>query len=104
MDRTARSVLVGAGAGVVATIVMSVVMVALQKIGLMRHQPPKMVTDRVLEKADLHDDADEGSKSALATVAHVGFGAAVGAAYAPLTGPLVVARPATGVAFATAVW
>ncbi|MDP8976631.1 MAG: DUF1440 domain-containing protein [Actinomycetota bacterium] len=86
----------GAAAGLVATLPMSAVMFAVQRLGPVGELDPEIITETGLEAAGL--EASEPTQNLLSSVAHLGFGAGVGALYgllrprlrgAPLlTGPL----------------
>lgn len=90
----------GAGSGVAATVVMSAVMLAAGRLGLVGRQPPEAVVRRA---GDLVGAEPRGRTAALlASAAHLGFGASVGAAYALL--PLRRPGAAPGVLTALAVW
>lgn len=69
----------GAMAGAMATVPMSAVMLAAGKLGLMGRQPPKAVAEKGLEAAGVQPD--EEVKDTLASLSHIVFGAAAGAAY-----------------------
>ena len=88
----------GALAGAVATVPMSAVMLALRK--QMGEQPPDVITTHAAHA--LGAEPTEGQADALASVAHLAFGAAAGAAYAvlPAWGP----APLRGVATGLAIW
>ncbi len=74
-----RAALGGAVAGAVATIPMSAVMFAADKMGLMGRHPPEVITTTGLEAAGGHP-RDE-TKAATAIVGHVAFGAAAGVVF-----------------------
>lgn len=75
----------GAVAGAVATIAMSVPMLAATRLGLIQEQAPQRITDRLLSRFRLADDVrDESSREALAAANHVAFGAVGGAGFALL--------------------
>jgi len=86
----------GAGAGLVATIPMSAVMFAAQRLGPVDELDPEIITEAGLEAAPAQPA--KTTQKLLSTMAHLGFGAGVGALYglvsprlprAPLlTGPL----------------
>ena len=72
----------GAAAGAVATAAMSALMLAAGRAGLVPRQPPEAIVRRV---GALSGGEPRGRLAdALAAVAHLGFGAATGAAYALL--------------------
>ena len=98
-----RDVLVGAVAGTAATAPMSAVMLAAGKLGLMGEQPPEAITKEAV--GELTGVEPGGATSdALASLAHLGFGAASGALFAALPRPQQVPAPAAGAAFALAIW
>lgn len=86
----------GATAGVVATTAMSALMLAVGRAGFMGRQPPEAVVRRAGALADAEPQGRVAD--ALATVAHVAFGAATGAAYAllPRSGRPVLRGVAVG--------
>ena len=75
----------GALAGLVATLPMTAVMVALRAALPRREQyalPPREITLEVADKAGIEPERlPESARHAATTVAHYGFGAAAGAAY-----------------------
>ncbi len=71
----------GFASGLAATAVMSAVMVAAQKTGLLGQMPPQKISDRFLEFARVRRGTSKGTRRALATVAHFGFGGACGALF-----------------------
>jgi hypothetical protein len=90
----------GAAAGTVATAAMSALMLAAGRVGVMGRQPPEAI---VRQAGALAAAEPRGRLAdALATVAHVAFGAGSGAAYALL--PPTRRPVARGVAVATGVW
>jgi hypothetical protein len=90
MRRSVRRLADGAAAGVVATAVMSLVMFARQRLRGVGTLEPKVITEAALAAADVH--ASEGTENVLSTVAHVGYGASMGALYG-LLAPAVPAPP-----------
>ncbi len=90
----------GAAAGVVATAAMSALMLAAGRAGLMGRQPP----EAIVRRAGALTAAEPRGRlaDALATVAHLGFGAGTGAAYALL--PPTRRPAARGAAAGTAVY
>lgn len=94
----------GAGAGLVATVVMSAVMLAADKLGATPQPPPQRITDHLLHRAGSRPPPP--LRRALGTAAHVGFGVGAGAAYAALQGSGRLPGPptASGVGYALGVW
>jgi hypothetical protein len=72
----------GAAAGTLATAAMSALMLAAGRAGLMGRQPP----EAIVRQAGARTAGEPRGRlaDALATVAHLGFGAGTGAAYALL--------------------
>ncbi len=111
---TLPRLLVGGLAGLTATVPMTLVMLALYR-GLPKSEqyalPQVEIIDAVADQAGGHDDRDAASPpepgkplDTVAVLAHFGYGAASGAAYAALTPP-GAARPALrGLAFGLALW
>ena len=94
----------GIVAGVIGTVPMTAAMFTAQKLGLLGKMPPAKITDELLAQADI--PASRPQRRVLTTLAHLGFGAGCGAAYALLRpGRPSLRRAATeGVVFATGVW
>jgi hypothetical protein len=72
----------GAISGAAATVAMSAVMLFAQKLGLQGEQPPEAIVESAFDAGDV--DRSERTENAVASVAHLGFGATCGAAYALL--------------------
>ena len=105
MRPTLNALLEGAVAGGLATVPMSGVMLAAGKAGLMGQQPPEKITEAALDAVGV-DSPSEGVEKSATVAAHLGFGAAMGAAFSLLQHEL---RPPTppilnGIGFALAVW
>jgi hypothetical protein len=113
--RAGRALMVmaaGAAGGAIATLAMSVPMLAAGALGLMGTQPPRRVVDKVADEVapDVTDDAaDSGARDAAASVLHVAIGSVAGALLAlgrstspatrrPSMGPLL------GAVFGLAFW
>lgn len=80
---TAPAALVrGALAGSAATVVMSAFMLAAQRAGLVGEQPPEAIVRSA--GAAVGNEPQGLTADALASLAHLGFGATVGAGYALL--------------------
>jgi hypothetical protein len=65
--------------GAIATVAMSGVMLAGDRLGLMGEQPPTAITRKALREAGV--DRPSAAAGAIAPVAHLGFGAAGGALF-----------------------
>lgn len=89
--------------GVGATVVMSLVMLASQRAGLMDKQPPERIVERGAGAIGIVPDRD--AVQVAASVAHLGFGAAGGAGFGWLAS---VVRPGIpellGVPWAMTIW
>ncbi|WP_084963525.1 DUF6789 family protein [Thermoactinospora rubra] len=89
-----RNLLRGAAAGSMATTAMSTVMLAGDRLGLMKDQPPRRIVRRVWGRT--------GEKP-LAAAAHLGFGSAGGALLSAVTRGRGVPAP-VGAAYGLAIW
>lgn len=107
MNNQLKAILIGAAAGLVATVPMTLVMEALHRTLPPREQyplPPREITEEVAEKAGINEHLQESERRALTWISHFGYGATMGALYAPLTyhyrfDPLI-----GGVSYGLAVW
>ena len=101
-----RDLLLGARAGLVATGLMSVVMLAGKAAGLTGQLPPAKITDRATEQLPPPGRPDRDQRDAMAAIIHFGFGAAAGALFG--LGVAGVRRTwlsmGLGVVYATAVY
>ncbi|MEV4223022.1 DUF6789 family protein [Nonomuraea sp. NPDC049725] len=95
-----RDLVNGAVSGTLATVAMSGVMVAGEKAGLMRGQPPKHIARGLLPGSKHRRKPGEGVLGALA---HLGFGAGAGAAFALLTRGRTRRAP-LAVGYALTIW
>jgi hypothetical protein len=105
MIATLHALAEGAIAGSIATVPMSGAMAAAGTAGLMGRQPPELIAGAALAAAGAPEPSRE-AEMAVAAVAHLGFGMAMGALYALLERRL---RPRTppvlnGIGFGLAVW
>lgn len=94
----------GITSGVLATVPMTAVMLAAQKLGLLGKAPPAKITDHALASAGI--PATRNQRRILTAIAHAGFGAGCGALYSLLRpGRPSLGRGAIeGAAFGSAVW
>lgn len=102
----------GALAGLAATVPMTLTMAFLHRLlpaERRRPLPPREITTNVAEKAEVEEYLDDEGKIQGATlIAHFGYGAAMGALYAPLvSAPAAEAASSgitRGIAYGLAVW
>lgn len=102
-----NKILGGALAGTVATVPMSAVMTTMQRALPEREQyplPPKEITVKLAEEASIQDGLRESELNALTMLAHYGYGALGGGAYALAEGVLPGRPTVKGMLFATCVW
>ena len=94
----------GARAGLVATLAMSVPMLAARRVGLIAPQPPEVITARVARRGGMRLS---GTPLDVATsIAHLAFGGAAGGLYALATGPAgpVRAGAQVGSGYGALIW
>jgi hypothetical protein len=97
-------VLVGATAGLLATIPMTAVIMGGRRAGLLAVPPPEQITDATLEAA-VDKPAPRGPlRTATWVSAHLAYGAACGALFAALRSRLPGMSPSAGLLFGGAVW
>lgn len=99
-----KTFLTGAGAGAAATLPMSGVLLASQRLGFLGKLPPEKITEAALDTA--HVPRDESTEDALSTLAHFGYGAGCGALFAAVArrGWTPLRSTLAGALFGTAVW
>ena len=97
-------ILRGAVAGVAATLLMSAIMLAGKRAGLMGRMPPVKITTRFLQALGAKPDRRQGNLAA--TAAHLGFGAAGGIVFSAQArrGRPLLLSVLLGVAYGTAIW
>lgn len=98
------AILKGAVAGGLATLGMSGLMAIGRASGWLGRMPPEKITARALDALHVHRSAR--TQDALASLLHIGFGAAGGALFEPLrrAARVPVPAPLLGAAFGTLVW
>jgi hypothetical protein len=102
-----NGMLIGAAAGVAATVPMTFVMETLHERldgEPARPLPPREVTEGMAARAGVHHELSEQDKQDLTLAAHFAYGASCGAVFglvAPRSAPLAIA---TGMAFGLGVW
>ena len=100
---------IGAAAGATATVAMSAVMLGAKRAGISGELPPERITRTAIDRLSARP-LDDHTEHAIASVAHLGFGAVAGALFNLLMAregsargsPLVAAS--AGVIYATCVW
>jgi hypothetical protein len=101
-----RLIGLGAASGTVATAVMSALMLAGRRAGLMSELPPHEIASRTVDRTDARDDLDHGDRRDLGWLSHFAFGAGAGALYALLRNVIRTPGPAWlhGAGYALGIW
>src|SRR3954447_21215860 len=102
-----RDAVAGALAGALATIPMTVLMVAGHRRLPLLHRdplPPGQITDSLLAGVSLHDDLSREQKAALALLNHFAYGAAMGLLFGALDKRSPLPRIASGIGYGLLVW
>ncbi len=97
----------GAFAGLVATLPMSAVMLAVQRVLPRSSQiplEPEIITDKMLQRANIHQEISERGRNLAALVGHFAYGAACGAVCATVAGRRLQSSPSTGLMSGLFVW
>ncbi len=100
MNRLVR----GAIAGVVATLPMTLLILAARTAGLLRTPPPAEMAANLARRADAEKALQSPTFEASWLAGHLGIGAACGAAYALARPILPTSRMLSGLASGGAVW
>lgn len=105
MQRDIRAGLAGAIAGGIATIPMSTLMLAAQRLGYLGDSPPRLMSAVALGAAGKHDPG-KLTEVAIATELHVSIGVVNGALFGVLTerAGMRIHRGIQGTVFGTLVW
>lgn len=90
----------GAGAGTLATALMSTVMA--RQLGHMGGMPPEKITAKALRRSGIRPSAAQ--QDALAILFHFGFGAAAGVAFGVVAPRRLIARVPMGMTYGAAIW
>ena len=102
-----RAFLKGALAGFVATLPMTIFMLATQRFLPKRQQyelPPEMITKELAHRAHVRHHLNKQLILGATTASHFGYGAAMGAAYGPLQKRVPLPTIAQGVLYGLLVW
>jgi putative membrane protein len=97
---------VGSAAGLIATLPMTLAMVALHRRLPRRHQqplPPSRIVAKATNVAQM-DRLSNRQHQVVTTIAHFGYGAAMGSLFGALTAAGPRPRPLTGTLFGLGVW
>jgi uncharacterized membrane protein YagU involved in acid resistance len=99
------SAVIGAMAGAVATVPMTVTLFGIAPfLPDVQPFPPKMAVRMVTGKAGLWQQLSSRQRNRLSWVGHFGYGALMGSVYAPVTRKYEASGVGSGVAFGLAVW
>lgn len=99
--------LVGALSGFIATIPMSIAMIAINKLMTWPHRQrlePRKITDDMLNRVGLRDELDEEDRKQAAIAAHFAFGAAAGSLYPFVQRYIPASRSLRGPLYGLGVW
>jgi uncharacterized membrane protein YagU involved in acid resistance len=102
-----NGIILGALAGLVATVPMSLAMKAMHEQLPPEEQyplPPRAITEELAARAGVRGEMDEGEREAATWANHFGYGAACGALYGALAANRRVPPLAAGVGFGLTVW
>jgi len=104
--RAVQLATVGAASGLVATTVMSGVMVGAREAGLMTELPPHEMASKAVDETPAREEAGPQERRSLGWLSHFAFGAGTGAVYALLRDRVRTPGPAGlyGAGFALAIW
>jgi|SRR2546421_2693738 len=97
----------GAFAGLIATVPMTLFMLAAQRIIPQWQQyalPPEKLTDKFAKRVGLRKHMDKPQLLIASFVSHLSFGAAAGAIYGPLTRIVPLSSVLKGIVFGIVVW
>ncbi len=105
MQRDLKAVADGGLAGGLATLVMSGVMLAAHRSGLMGRLPPEIITEAALDAGGVQAEPAE-ARGLLATAFHFAFGMGMGGLFGLLRRRLRLPAPAVvqGIVFGSLVW
>lgn len=102
-----RALLKGALSGFVATLPMTIFMLATQRFLPKRQQyelPPEMITKDLAHRAHIRHHLNKQLILGATTASHFGYGAAMGAAFGPLQKRVPLPTIAQGVLYGLLVW
>ena len=99
-----RAVADGAASGLLATVVMTGVLLAARRLGLVDRPAPEAVVTGMLEEVDLDQEIRPPARTGLVTVAHLGYGAALGAGFSAIARRIGRVSSLRGAGFGLVVW
>lgn len=102
-----RTLLKGTLSGFVATLPMTIFMLATQRFLPKRQQyelPPEIITKELARRAHLRHHLNKQLILSATTVSHFGYGAVMGAAFGPLQKRVPLPAVAQGILFGLVVW
>lgn len=102
-----RSWLQGSLAGFVATVPMSVFMLATKRFLPKRHQyalPPEIITEELAQRMHVRWHMNKLQVEAATLVSHFGYGTAMGLLYGALEKKIPILSPVKGILFGLLVW
>jgi uncharacterized membrane protein YagU involved in acid resistance len=97
----------GASAGLLATVPMTLFMLAVQRILPHRQRyalPPEILTEKFARKIGLRKQMKKPHLQLASFASHLGFGATAGALYGPLTRSVPLPAILKGIVFGLVVW
>lgn len=102
-----NKLLIGAIAGLAATVPMTILMTAWHRRLPRREQyslPPREIIDEITEAAAVQDDLSESEKAKLSLIGHFAYGATTGAIYAPLISLIQPPNAVNGIIYGLGIW
>lgn len=99
-----RALADGAASGLVATVVMTGVLLAARRLGLVDRPAPEAVVTGMLEQVGLEEEVRPPARTGLVTAAHLGYGAALGAGFSAIAGRIGRVSSLHGAGFGLVVW
>ena len=105
-SRLVRAAAVGAAAGLIATLAMSLIMLPARWVGLLGTQPPRRISDELIGAAKGRAWVPESERRRGTALVHLGIGAVGGAGYALGREPPDSRFPASlvGLGFGATLW
>ncbi len=102
-----KLLLLGALAGLTATVPMTIAMKLMHEQLPEREQyplPPRLIIEELADAADVEKDLSEKAKTNLSYAGHFAYGAAVGVVYGTLISQIAKPNAANGAAYGLAIW